>query len=243
MIKILKKYKVLITIIIIFILIISSIFVRKSLEETNDEIEEDNIVENEITKKEPEEKEEDTKIIYVDIKGAINNPGVYDIESDKRIIDVINKAGGLTENANTSFTNLAKKVEDSMVIIIYTNEEIESAKKDDNISYIVDNNCICPSIKNDACLDNNTKKNNTNTKSNNKENDSNQDNNIITDKININTASLLDLQTIPGIGESKAKAIIEYRDNEGIFNNIEDIKNVSGIGDSLYEKIKEYITV
>ena len=61
--------------------------------------------------------------------------------------------------------------------------------------------------------------------------------------ININTASVVELMSLDGIGESKAKAIIEYRDINGDFENILDIKNVSGIGESIYEKIKDYITV
>ncbi len=236
MIRILKKYKIVITIIVLIILIIGSIMIRIRLHEEEDvEIVED-IKEDNLVKEEDNKEIEDVSNVYVDIKGAIKNPGVYEIEKDKRVIDVINKAGGLSDNANTSFVNLAKKVEDSMVVIIYTEEEIEKAKKDE-ITYVIDNKCVCPKINNDACLDKNIKKED-NTK---KEEES--DNNTISDKININTASLLDLQTLPGIGESKAKAIIEYRDNEGSFSSIEDIKNVSGIGDSLYEKIKEYITV
>jgi competence protein ComEA len=117
-----------------------------------------------------------------------------------------------------------------MVIIIYTNKEVENIKKEDEIQYIVDNTCICPTITNDACITNNTSEQESTT------------NNIV-DKVNINTASILDLEKLPGIGASKAQAIIDYRDTNGIFNSIEEIVNVSGIGESLYEKIKEYITV
>lgn len=61
--------------------------------------------------------------------------------------------------------------------------------------------------------------------------------------ININTCSISDLMTIPKIGEVKAKAIISYREENGGFNSIEELKNVSGIGESLYEAIKTYITI
>ena len=61
--------------------------------------------------------------------------------------------------------------------------------------------------------------------------------------ININNATIDDLQNIPGIGKSKAEKIISYRNENGPFKSIEDIKKVSGIGDSMYEKIKEYITI
>ena len=61
--------------------------------------------------------------------------------------------------------------------------------------------------------------------------------------ISINTASVEELQKLSGVGESKAQAIVEYREQNGNFNSIDDIKNVSGIGDALFEKIKDYITV
>lgn len=62
-------------------------------------------------------------------------------------------------------------------------------------------------------------------------------------KTNINSANKADLQQVPGIGESKATAIIEYREKEGLFQTIEDLKNVSGIGEKTVEKLKEYLDV
>lgn len=82
-----------------------------------------------------------------------------------------------------------------------------------------------------------------------------EDNNVITgvetststgsnsDKVNINTANEAELQTLTGIGESRAQAIIDYREENGRFKSIEDIKNISGIGDKMFEKIKEHITI
>ena len=61
--------------------------------------------------------------------------------------------------------------------------------------------------------------------------------------VNINTASLSELKTIPGIGDTKAEAIISYRENVAVFASVEDIKNVAGIKESLYEKIKDFIKV
>lgn len=162
--------------------------------------------------------EETTKKVVVDIKGMVANPGVYEVENTKRVNDVIEMAGGLTENADTSLINLAKIVTDEMTIIIYAKEEvIEKYKQEVCV-------CDCPLITNDACI------NNDNTSTENK-------------VVNINTSSKEELMTISGLGETKAEAIIKYREENGNFNTIEDIKNVSGIGDSLFEKIKDYITV
>ena len=164
--------------------------------------------------------------VFVDIKGAVKKPGVYEINSNARIIDVIKKAGDLKKDADTSIINLSKKVKDEMYIIIYTKDQIKEYKERYNSSSEivekVEEQIICPDTDNDGCI--------------NKENDS------ISEKININTASVKDLTNLPGIGENKAKKIVEYR-NKNSFKKIEDIKNVTGIGDSLYDKIKDSIEV
>lgn len=166
------------------------------------------------------------KTVYVDIKGAINNPGVYEMDYDSRIIDVIKEAGDLTEEADTSLLNLSKKVDDEMYIIIYTKEEMQKYKEEliptKTIIKEVEKKIVCPDDDNDACLITSNSNN--------------------TSKININTASKEELELLPSIGESKANKIIEYREKNK-FESIEDIKNVSGIGDSLYEKIKDNIEV
>lgn len=184
---------------------------------------------------EPEVKEvfKEEKVITkikVEIKGAINNPGVYELDSNSRVIDVVNMAGGLREDANTDLINLSKKVTDEMVIIIYTNDEIanyEASKVKTEYVYIeVDS---CPDKVNNACIKDYQEESDSNSVSNN-------------GLININTANIEELTNLPGIGEAKAKTIIEYRNKEK-FNKIEDIQNISGIGTSLFEKIKDYITV
>lgn len=183
-----------------------------------------------------------TPKVFVDIKGAIVRPGVYELEKEKRVIDVVSMAGGLSDEADTTLINLAKKIEDEMVVIIYTKEQITEAKKKDLLSTTIKDSCVCPKIENDACLNNNnsSNKSSSSSKSTNK---SSKETATSTDKININTASLDELQKISGIGESKAQAIIKYREENGNFNKIDDIMNVSGIGDALYEKIKDNITV
>lgn len=163
-------------------------------------------------------------LIYVDIKGHVAKPGVYSfkISDNARINDLILKSGGLLKDADTSLLNLSKRLEDEMTIVIYSKSEVENyVKEQDNLLKKLE---LCEQkIKNNACI-NNEKVNNNN------------------DKININTASKEDLESIPGIGENKAESIIEYR-NKTPFKNIDDIKNVQGIGDSLFESIKEYLTI
>lgn len=167
---------------------------------------------------EPEEikeEESNSKKVIVDIKGMINNPGVYEVDSNLRINDVIELAGGLKEGADTSNINLAKLVSDEMTIIIYSTEEVlEKFKQEVCI-------CNCPYIQNDACIN------------------SNNDSNLI----NINTAGIEELTTLTGIGDVKAEAIIKYRSEVGKFKTKEELLNVEGIGEALFEKIKDNITV
>lgn len=175
------------------------------------------------------EKQTSSEIYFkVDIKGQVNNPGIYSLKEGSRVIDVIEASGGLTENANTTVINLSKKIEDEMVIIIYSNEEVNNFAKTKEVEKQVIENCIKKdenSLQNDACI-----------------NQSNEQTNVDNNLININTATQEELMTLPGIGESKAKDIITYR-SENTFTSIEDIKNVPGIGESLFAKIKENITV
>ena len=191
--------------------------------------------------------EKEIKRIYVEIKGEVEHPGVYELTENERIFDVIKKAGGLTNDANTDYLNLSKKVKDEMVIIIYSKDEIKEYKKSlkeekvkEIIKYeIIEKEIPCPNVTNEACI--NTKEEKTQTLDNSTKEDTTEtdDNNTL---INLNNASKEQLLTLTGIGESKADQIIEYR-NSNKFNTIEDIKNIKGIGDSLFEKIKDSITV
>ena len=210
------------------ILLISSLTIflfRKDIFKSNKkEIKKDSEI---VIKK--KEKTSSSEILFkVDIKGQVNNPGIYSLKEGSRVIDVIEASGGLTENANTTVINLSKKIEDEMVIIIYSNEEVNNFSKTKEIEKQVIENCIKKdetSLQNDACINISNEESNTNNKT-----------------ININSATQEELMTLPGIGESKAKDIITYR-SEKPFKSIEDIKNVPGIGESLFAKIKENITI
>ena len=198
--KNIRKYIYIITIIIFIIFCIMVIIRKRELKDNNINYtvnKEDIIVNNDKINDEEE-------YIYVDIKGEVINPNVYKIKKGLRVIDVINLAGGLTEESDTSNINLSKIATDEMVIVI---------KSKNNAEVYIDS---------DVDINNNNNNNN--------------------QLIDINTCTIDELLTLPGIGESKANNIIEYR-KKNKFNTINDIMNVSGISESLFNKIKEYIKV
>lgn len=169
------------------------------------------------------EKEEKIGWITVDIKGAVNLPNVYQMKEGSRIYEIIDLAGGLKDTATTKNINLSKKVEDEMVIYIFTEQE-----------YLEKNTC---SIKNDykgEISEEIKEKESIITEK--KEETENQ-------KISLNRATLEELLELDGIGEAKAQSIIKYRSENGLFQQIEDVMNVPGIGESLYEKIKDKISI
>lgn len=235
--KLLRKIKYPLTIFIVILILTGIIITKKKLsnkkfeliEEANLLVEKDN---KDVSSTEEKSDKELNQKCYVDIKGAIKKPGVYFTNCNNNVNDIIVLAGGLNENANTSVINLAKKITDEMVIIIYTNDEVQNSNVVDTVIKYVDKECNCPNIKNDGCINNEIDKNITNK--------SDKDDNDI---VNINTASLTELQTLSGIGKSKAEAIIRYREQNGNFKSIEDLLNVDGIGEKLYEEIKPNITV
>lgn len=178
--------------------------------------------------------DESTNYVVVDIKGEVKKPGVYKMPIGSIVQDVINEAGGLKSTAYTKNINLSKSVTNEMVIVINSKSEMKNQTTTTKVT----------DVKNDA--------ENTNNSSNNKNDNnlcvceptdtSNVTNNSNKSLVNINTASKEELMNVSGIGSSKADAIIIYR-TDSPFNSIEDIKNVSGIGDALFAKIKDYITV
>lgn len=211
-----------ILLLIIIIIVFSVLSYQKEPEETEPLIIEEKKQKKD-TKKLKEEKEE---VVKVDIKGAINLPGIYSLTSSSRVIDVIEKAGGLTENADTSVINLSKKLTDEMVIIIYTKAEVRNFEETKEREATVQEKCNQKdqnALKNDACITTTPNK--------------------VSGKVSINTGTVEELMTLTGIGEAKAKDIITYREKNGPFKKIEDIKNVTGIGENIFAQIKENITL
>lgn len=166
----------------------------------------------------------------VDIKGEVVTNGTYRVTEEMRVIDVITLAGGLTENADTTLLNLSQKVKDQMVIIIYSKEEVQHMEQVMKRREELLAHCKNGEIINDACISN-------------EEEEEKQDNAIENTMVNINTATKEELSTLPGIGEKKAEAIIQYREEKGPFQKPEDIMQVSGIGESVYDTISDKITI
>ncbi|MBQ9072802.1 MAG: helix-hairpin-helix domain-containing protein [Bacilli bacterium] len=241
-----EKYKV--TLILAFIilgLLISLIFYITNKKEEKVEEVTKTIVDTEIDK----EEEEIIENIKVDIKGMVENPGVYELSNNDRVIDVIEIAGGLKEGANTEYINLSKKLVDEMIIIIYSNDEVEKFKETEpekEIIYI-EHECVCPDNINDSCItetdtvNTNGVKEESNKDIEKEETEVETESNVSNNLVSINTATLEELMTLSGIGESKAKAIIAYREENDGFKTLEELMNVSGIGEKAYSKIKDYI--
>lgn len=164
--------------------------------------------------------------IKVEVKGAVIVPGVYQLPIDSRVVDLIEMSGGLSSDANIDHMNLSKKLYDEMVVIIYTEEEINKFQSGNSFIRYVERECNCPILENDGCIESIISNNSFENKSN---------------RVSLNTGTLEELQTLPGIGPSKAQAIIDYRDANNGFKDIKEIINVKGIGNSTYENIKNYL--
>lgn len=148
--------------------------------------------------------------IVVDVKGAVKQPGVYDMQAGDRVHHAIRQAGGTLDGADQNQLNLALLLQDGMVIYVPKKGEEEapsqaSAGQSSNAGSAGQNGPA--------------------------------------KTVNINTAAAEELQTLPGIGPSKAETIIAYREENGGFDSIEDLMNVTGIGEKSFEKLKSSITV
>ncbi|MCM1990747.1 helix-hairpin-helix domain-containing protein [Oceanirhabdus seepicola] len=153
------------------------------------------------------------KKITVDIEGAVKKPGVYTVDEDLRLDNLIKTAGGLKEIAETKGLNKAMKLQDEGYYYIF------SIGEEDNGEIAVYNSEGSYSTTEESASHSGDR------------------------KININTASIERLQLIPGIGEVKAVSIVEYREKNGGFKSVEELKNISGIGEKTFEKLRDYIDI
>ena len=167
---------------------------------------------------------EEAKTLVVHICGAVSAPGVYELPAGSRIIDAVEAGGGFLPEADEACCNLAEEIVDGCQIYIMT--------------------------KSESCADGQTEKKagiQTSPDSDMQTTDRNVRSNsapaLENGLVNLNTADIAALMTLPGIGESRAKAIISYREQHGAFAQIEDIMKISGIKQAAFSKIKDKITV
>lgn len=222
-----KYYPFIIIFILVFINLGTILYYQKDLNSTNTL---ENIDNGE---------EEETLTIQVDIKGEVKKPGLYQITKGSNINDLITLAGGLTKNGTTKNINLSRKLKDESVILIYSKSELKK-KESTNIVYMP---CTCSTVDISSCTETKSSVIET-TKSDKSEGESstiNVEKETNSSKVSINKGTKEELMTLSGIGESKANAIIEYRSKNGNFEDIKDIIKVSGISETIYEKIKENI--
>lgn len=215
---------------------ISELNENKTSNNSNEEIDGNNATNETSNDAINEEVEDNVNKIYIYIIGEVNQPGVVILDEGSRISDAINSAGGTTANADLSKINLVYTLQDGMKINIPNSEQL---KKEPDFQYITSN-------ASDGTLNESSNENGSVSVSS-SSNESSKDNATSGTSakaiININTATQTELETLPGIGPSLALRIIEYRKENGKFNNIEEIKNVKGIGDAKYDDIKNYIKV
>lgn len=200
-----KKYKsigIISIAVIIFIFLVTS-YILSGKDKLNKNSNQEIFVDTKATENQEEIQLNDKKTdIVVEIKGEIKLPDIYQLEQDSIINDLIKKAGGLTELADTSKINRAEKLTNHQCIVIPNKNDAQAAQ----IS-------------------------------------SPQSSEAQSKLININTATESELDSLPGIGPSRAKDIIKYRETNGGFKSIEELKNIKGIGASSFEKLKDLITI
>lgn len=154
--------------------------------------------------------------ISVYLSGALNSPGVYTFKKGVRLKEALSIIGGIKSTGDISKINLSKELFDSEKIVI---PYIQVEKIEENTDQ--DNDQIDDQV--DEQFDH-------------------QEDYVNSEKININKADKVELMKLPGIGDITAQKIIDYRKNIK-FELIEDIKNISGIGDSKFEAIKDMIII
>lgn len=177
-------------------------------------------------------------VICVHVCGAVQRPGVYELQAGSRVYEAVQAAGGFAEEADRNYVNQARELTDGVKLVIPTFEEAEKSRGKENadegqdtgedgngggdvtaaqIGIVEDTGFV---ETGSAVQD--------------------KEKNI---KVNINTASEAQLCEIPGIGTTRAAAITAYRESHGKFQKPEDIMKVSGIKKGMYEKIKDSICV
>ena len=176
-------------------------------ENENKESDNKNLKDNEVDSRKVENNEKEKNTIVVDIKGAVKNPKEYELKEGSRVRDLINLAGGLTEDADEDKIYYSKVLSDEDCIRVYkigeTDENEGGTVASEEKSSGVNKNGI----------------------------------------ININKATMEELQTLPGIGEVKAKNIITYREEKGSFKSVDELSNIDGIGVKTVDKLRDMVDI
>lgn len=159
--------------------------------------------------------------IYVDIGGMVKKPGVYKVNEGTRLFEVIEQAGGLSQGASLANINQAKVVIDGEKIVIPSEEEVKAGAVSgfgDISGFGKGEGTGAPSGQQGQTF-------------------------TFDGRVNINTADRQGLQEIPGVGPVTADKIIAYRSSNGPFKSTEELKNVSGIGEKTFQKIKDMVGI
>ena len=196
--------------------------------------------------------------VVVHVCGCVEKPGVYTLTEDDRILDAVNKAGGFTEEAAADYLNLANPLVDGCKIYVPSKDEVavnmspkdtmgaDGTTETAASTGIPSKNAVSVSVPSKDAVS---------AVSANRDyielpvlSETKQEMTAVAEDtgnalVNLNTASKEELMTLPGVGESKALKIITYREENGGFNAIEDIMNITGIKEKMFDKIKDHITV
>lgn len=209
-IQLLTKWKIHIIILIAVVLLFIVILMLMKNNETSEHMTTSNANNSQFNNNEKYNKNDnnlstsskENSTIYVDVKGAVKLPDVYEMKKNDRVKDVLKKAK-VSENADITKINLSEKLTDQKMIYIPNKNETKINATPTNQSNLNTSESI---------------------------------------KVNLNTANEKELLNVPGIGPTKVKEIIKYREEKGQFNNVEDLKQVRGIGGKTFEKLKDYFT-
>lgn len=181
----------------------------ESQEDTSDTVEETEQEEREMTDEIPSVTPEPQEI-FVDVCGAVNQPGVYEMDPDSRVFQAIEVAGGMTEEASGISVNQAQPLSDGQQVYVPT---VQEAEEGSFVPAVPETTGTGESMGTEDGI------------------------------VNLNTADAETLKTLSGIGDSKAQAILAYREEHGGFSSIEEIMKVPGIKESTFSMIKDKIAV
>lgn len=156
--------------------------------------------------------------ITIYVSGEVNSPGVVELDSNDRLIDGVKLCEGLTKEADMNNINLAMKIQDEGHYVIPKIGENTQVNSQDNIN-VSQNTDTNPNANQSV------------------------NNNTDNSKVNINSADITQLDSLPGVGEVTAQKIIDYREKNTKFKSIEEIKNVKGIGENKFNDLKDYISI